>query len=160
MTDPSDPSDPTDASGLPEPEDASAFADPEQAARFAALYDPILDEIRSRSSVADTFIDKDLYRIWLATLWTNVVCAPEQSDLTEAELEPFHDYLDQRAREVLGGSDCIRECFRYLMAPAGEQAMARARVPARHRRLLLHIGQLMIDPSGLGTQVGELLGRR
>lgn len=145
---------------MTDPQDPSTPGDPDQDARFAALYDPILDEIRSRSAVADTFVDKDLYRIWLATLWTNVVCEPGQSDLTEADLEPFHDFLEVRARAVLGGSDCIRECFRYLMAPGGEQAMARARVPARHRALLLHIGQLMLDPSGLGARVGELLGRR
>lgn len=139
--------------------DIDSDAKSEDEARFAALYDPILDEIRSRSAIADTFVDKDLYRIWLATLWANVVSAPAQSDLTEADLEPFHDYLERRARNVLGGSDCIRECFRYLRAAAGEQAMARARVPARHRALLQHIGGLMLDPSGLETHVGELLGR-
>lgn len=154
MTDPTEPTGPSNPAAPPAPDGSGHDA------RFAALYDPILEEIRSRSAVADTFVDKDLYRIWLATLWTNVVCAPEQSDLTEADLEPFHDYLQLRAREVLGGSDCIRECFRYLMAPSGEQAMARARVPARHRTLLLHIGQLMLDPTGLGKHVGDLTGRR
>ncbi|HSG88135.1 MAG TPA: hypothetical protein VLA56_02925 [Pseudomonadales bacterium] len=129
-------------------------------ATYAALYDPILQEIRQRSAVADAFLDKDIYRIYLATLWANVVSEPEASDLTEADLEPFHDFLDARAAEVLGGSDRIRACFQWLMSEEGDLAMTRTRVPARHREFLVHFGQLMLDPSGLGTRLEELTGRR
>ncbi|MDZ7827112.1 MAG: hypothetical protein U5R48_15135 [Gammaproteobacteria bacterium] len=66
--------------------------------------------------MAGAFLDKDIYRIYLATLWANAVAAPERSRLTEADLEPFHDFLVERAGEILGGDDCVRDCFRHLIS--------------------------------------------
>jgi hypothetical protein len=119
---------------------------------YAALYDPLLTEIRDRSSVADAFLDKDIYRIYLATLWANAVTAPERSQLGEADLEPFHDFLVERAGEILGGDDCVRDCFRHLISDDGEQAMLRCRVPPRHRAFLVHFGHLMLHAEELPGQ--------
>lgn len=120
--------------------------------RYAALYDPVLAEIRDRSSVAESFLDKDIYRIYLATLWANAVTAPERSRLTEADLEPFHDFLVERAGEVLGGDDCVRDCFRHLISDDGRQAMLRCHVPPRHREFLVHFGHLMLHAEELPGQ--------
>ena len=122
-------------------------------ARFAALYDPIVAEITRRSAVAEHFVDKEAFRILLATVWANVVLDPGDGDLAEADLEPFHDYLNDRARSVLGEDDAVRSSFRFLLSPAGEAALARTRIPAAHRRMLEHIGRLIVDPHGIEAAV-------
>jgi hypothetical protein len=55
----------------------------------------VLREIERRCSVAGSFVDKDLYRVNLATLWANLVMDPGDADLTEDALEPLHDFLNQ-----------------------------------------------------------------
>jgi hypothetical protein len=122
-------------------------------ARFAALYDPIMAEITRRSAIAESFVDKEAFRILLATVWANVVLDPDDGDLTAADLEPFHDYLNDRARAVLGEDDAVRESFRFLLSAAGESALVRTRIPAAHRRMLEHIGHLIVDPHGIEAAV-------
>lgn len=126
---------------------------PDRRARFAALYDPIVAEIERRAAVTDRFLDREAFRILLATVWANVVLDPADGDIDEADLEPFHDYLNERAREVLGEEDALRESFRFLLSPAGERACARTRIPAAHLKLLTHIGQLIVDPHGIEAAV-------
>jgi hypothetical protein len=126
--------------------------------RFAALYDPVLADVERNAAVADRFIDTDLYRIYLAALWSTAVSRPEQMDLDAGELEPFYDYLNERAREVLGGSEPVLASFRYLLSTEGEQAMTRARVPKHLRDFLLHFAGLMLDPDGLQRRVRAARG--
>jgi len=122
-------------------------------ARFAALYDPILEEIARRAAITERFLDTEAYRILLATVWANVVVAPEEGDLAAEDLEPFHDYLNARASEVLGEADGIRSSFRFLLSPDGERACARNRIPAGHRALLARIGRMIVDPHGLEARL-------
>ena len=126
--------------------------DPRQI-RFAALYDPIVAEIERRAAVTDRYIDREAFRILLATVWANVVLDPQDGDLSEDDLEAFHDYLNIRARDVLGEDDAVRASFSFLLTQAGEQAMGRHRIPAAHRRMLERIGALIIDPHGLAAAV-------
>lgn len=116
----------------------------EMAARFAE----ILDDIEARSCVTDRFVDRDLYRLYLATLWANIVLNPDDVGLTEAELEPLHDYLNQRASRVLGDEGSLTECFRFVNSKAGEQAMQVARLNQTHRELLLYFASMILDPDG------------
>lgn len=127
-------------------------------ARFAALYDPIVAEIERRSAVTDHLLDREAFRILLATVWANVVLDPGDGDLEEGDLEAFHDYLNERAAEVLGEDDALRRSFRFLLSAAGEAALIRTRIPAAHRRLLEHIGQLIVDPHGLEAAVRRHCG--
>ena len=122
-------------------------------ARFAALYDPIVAEIERRAAVTDRYLDREAFRILLATVWANVVLDPEDGDLSEGDLEAFHDYLNERAREVLGEDDAVRTSFRFLLTNEGELAMGRHRIPAAHRKMLEHIGALIVDPHGLEAAV-------
>lgn len=128
-------------------------ADDPRRNRFAALYDPIVTEIERRAAVTDRFLDREAFRILLATVWANIVLDPEDGDLAEDELEDFHDYLNDRAREVLGEDDAVKGSFRFLLSNEGEQAMGRHRVPAAHRRMLERIGALIVDPHGLEAAV-------
>jgi hypothetical protein len=56
-------------------------------------FTPVLEDIENRSQVAERFIDRNLYQIYVATLWSNVVMNPSEVGLTEDQLPDLHDLL-------------------------------------------------------------------
>jgi len=118
-------------------------------ASYAERLQPVIDEIARRSRVADSFIDKDLCRVYFATLWANLVMDPADSGLAEADLEPIHHYLNDNAiAPVLGPDQSITECFRFINSKAGEQAMDRCQLSQTHRDLLTYFCSMILDPDG------------
>ncbi|MGD8417779.1 MAG: hypothetical protein PVH91_12030 [Pseudomonadales bacterium] len=111
-------------------------------------FSEVLDDIERRSCVTDHFVDRDVYRLYLATLWANVVLNPADAGLTEADLESLHDYLNRRIAGVLGESASVTECFRFINSKAGEQAMKEARLNQTHKELLLYFSSMILDPDG------------
>lgn len=115
----------------------------EQGANLAERYQDLLAEIERLSRVTHDFLDTELYRVYLATLWSNAVLEPRRAGLDSAELEAFYDFLNQQGRAILGGEEPLKECFRYLLCSQGEQAMERLRLPTAHRAQLKRLGTLM-----------------
>ena len=110
---------------------------------IAARYEDVLEEIERLCRVTDRFLDTELYRVYLATLWTNAVLEPERAGLEGDEIEAFYDFLNGHGRSILGGDEPLKDCFRYLLCTQGEQAMERLRLPAAHRQQLTRFGALM-----------------
>jgi len=127
-----------------------------QRQRFGELYAPVLEEMKSHSSVAETFIDTERYRIYLTTLWANAVARPGAFGLAEEELEAFYGYLNEQAQAYVTDPDPILDSFRFLRTESGERALARGRVPKHVRDFLAHLGTLMLDPDGLRAQLSVL----
>lgn len=117
-------------------------------ALLSARFAPILDEVEKRACVADAFVDKEVYRILLATVWANVVMNPDEAGIDIADLERTHDVINARARGVLGSDDAIKDCFRFVTSRVGEAAMDQARVSKTHRELLLYFSSMILDPDG------------
>lgn len=115
----------------------------EQDDSLEARYQDILGEIERLSTVTDQFLDTERYRVYPATLWTNAVLEPGRAGLGGDELEAFYDFLNDRGRDILGGEEPLKDCFRYLLCSQGEQAMERLRLPANHREQLKRFGALM-----------------
>ena len=115
---------------------------------FATRFAPVLGEIERRCSVAGAFVDKDLYRVNLATLWANLVLNPADADLTDDDIEPLHDYLNLAMKPVLGDDQTLTECFRFINSKAGELAMDRCRLTTTHRQMLLYFCSMILDPTG------------
>jgi len=61
--------------------------------QLQALLDPVLADVQERATVADRFIDKDHYQIYITTLWANLVLNPTDLNLQESDLEAVHDLL-------------------------------------------------------------------
>jgi len=108
----------------------------------------VLDEIEQRASVAGRFVDKDLYRIYLATLWANIALDPSEAGLADDDLEGLHDYLNGALVKVLGPEQTLSDCFRFIETKPGEQAMDRCRLTKTHKDLLLYFCSLILDPEG------------
>jgi hypothetical protein len=124
--------------------------------QFEARFGPALRELARKALITERLVDKDVYRILIATLWVNVVLDPEDVGLAEAELEPLHDLINHHIAEVLGTGETLTECFRWLNGKAGEQAMRAARLTEQHRELLLYFASMILDPDGHRRWMAEI----
>jgi hypothetical protein len=115
---------------------------------LAARFAPILDSMIRHATVAERFLDKDVYRILVCTLWANLVLNPGEADLAESELEAVHDLLNDQITEVVGADQNLKSCFEFLNGKAGERAMSEARLTLDHRDLLLFFASMILDPEG------------
>jgi len=117
-------------------------------AELDARFGPALRDLARKALLTERFVDKDIYRIMVTTLWVNVVLDPEDVGLEEADLETLHDLINRYASEVLGAEESLTSCFRYLNGKAGEQAMRAAHLTEQHRDLLLYFASMILDPEG------------
>ena len=111
-------------------------------------FNDVLRDIEEHACVTERFVDRDLYQLYVATLWANIVLNPGDAGLTEAELEPLHGYLNERIAAILGPDASVTECFRFVNSKAGERAMGQARLNQTHRELLLYFSSMILDPDG------------
>jgi len=121
---------------------------PRLQSQLVEMFDPVLDDVAERASVADRFVDKDLYRIMVATLWANVVLDPAQVGLLEEDLEAAHDVVNARITQVLGHDQDLTACFAFLNSRSGELAMQAARLTQNHKDLLTYFASMILDPEG------------
>lgn len=108
----------------------------------------VFDDIRDRSTVVDRFIDRDLYRVYVATLWSNVVLSPEEVGLSEEDLEDLHDMLLIEMSDAIGAQDSMHPLFQFISSKDGERAMAEARLTQSHKDLLQYFASMILDPDG------------
>jgi hypothetical protein len=111
-------------------------------------FTPVFDDIRNRSTVADTFIDRDLYRVYIATLWSNIVLSPEEVGLEEDDLPDLHDLLLDEIRDAIGATESLHEVFKFISSKDGERAMLEARLTQSHKDLLQYFASMILDPDG------------
>jgi hypothetical protein len=117
-------------------------------AELANLFAPVLADIVERATVAGSFIDRDVYRICIATLWANVVLDPEDIGVAETDLEFVHDVVNDAARAALGTDTDLTAAFQFINSRAGESAMREARLTQHHKELLLYFSSMILDPDG------------
>ena len=111
-------------------------------------FSPVLADLEERSKVAERFINRELYQIYVATLWSNVVMNPDEVGLTEEALPMLHDLLNSQLASVLGADGSLHSCFAFLNSKAGERAMAEASLTQTHKELLLYFASMILDPEG------------
>jgi len=109
---------------------------------------PVFENIENQSCVAQRFINRDHYQIYLATLWANLVMNPSEANLTEADLPALHDLLNSQLSRVLGPDNDLHSCFAFLNSKAGENAMQEAHLNQNHKDLLLYFASMILDPEG------------
>jgi hypothetical protein len=127
--------------------------------KIAEMLDPILSQIEKRSAVADTFVDKETYRLYLTTFWANLVMDPEEAELTETDLETAHSVINGIANEILGESEAITESFRFIASRSGETAMNKAKLSKSHKDLPTYFSSMILDPDGHRKWMSELRDR-
>ncbi len=109
---------------------------------------PVFADIRERSTVTDRFLDRDLYRVYMATLWSNVVLSPEEVGVEEDDLELLHDIVTEEISDAIGSVDSLHEIFKFITTKDGERAMGEARLTQSHKDLLQYFASMILDPDG------------
>ena len=111
-------------------------------------FQPVFADIRERSMIAERFIDRDLYRVYVATLWSNVVLSPDEVGLEEEDLPDLHDILLEEIKDAIGEIDSLHDIFRFISSKNGERAMQEARLTQSHKDLLQYFASMILDPDG------------
>ena len=111
-------------------------------------FKPVFKDIRERSTVTDRFLDRDLYRVYIATLWSNVVLSPEEVGLEEEDIEDLHDVLVAEVQDAIGEDESLQSIFTFISSKDGEFAMQQARLTQSHKDLLLYFSSMILDPEG------------
>lgn len=108
--------------------------------------EPILDSITERALVTDRFIDRDIYRLSVATLWSNLVMDPAGSGIDDSDLEEVHDIVSRACDVQLGGEEGLLGVFRWIDSNSGDAAMNKAHLQPEHADMLRYFASMMIDP--------------
>lgn len=117
---------------------------------------PILDSITERALVTDRFIDRDIYRLSVATLWSNLVMDPSGSGIDDSDLEAVHNIVSSSCDVQLGGDDGLLGVFHWIDSNAGDTAMSKAHLQPEHADMLRYFASMMIDPERHRQWMSEL----
>ncbi|MEX0942466.1 MAG: hypothetical protein WD002_07970 [Pseudomonadales bacterium] len=107
-------------------------------------FTPAVQEIIDQCRLTEDFVDKDLFRVYIATIWGNAVLEPEKSGLAESELSLLHDFLNEEIESILGKGQSITRCYEYLVSKEGEDAMTRLQVGSQHREFVFYFARLIL----------------
>ena len=75
---------------------------------------PVFEDIRKRATVAERFLDRDLYRVYIATLWSNIVLSPDEVGIEEEDIEPLHDILISEISDAIGPDNSMKEIYQFI----------------------------------------------
>lgn len=96
--------------------------------------------------VTEHLMDKDRWRIFLTTMWSNLVMDPENLGILESDLESAYGVIENEAQRRLGGDDALVDAFRFVTTKDGERCMDKAKLRKNHRDMLLYFASMMVDP--------------
>ena len=111
-------------------------------------FEPVFVDIRERSTVVERFIDRNLFRLYMATLWANVVLSPDEAGIQEDDLPTLHDLVVAELVEVIGVGTDLESVFRFISSKEGEKTMAEAKLNQTHKDLLQYFSSMILDPDG------------
>lgn len=123
---------------------------------IASRLEPLFEEIDKQCVVADHFIDKDQWRLFVTTMWSNLVMSPESLGLSESDLEAAYQVIESTAEDRLGGDDALVDSFKFLTTKDGERCMEKAKLRKNHRDMLLYFASMMVDPERHKQYMDEL----
>ena len=112
------------------------------------IFEPVFGDIRKRATVTEKFLDRDLYRVYMATLWSNVVLSPNEVGIEEEDIEPLHDILVSEISNAIGPENSMKEIYQFISSKDGEKAMVEAKLTQTHKDLLNYFSSMILDPEG------------
>ena len=119
-------------------------------------FEPVFVDIRERSAVVERFIDRNLFRLYMATLWANVVLSPGEAGIEEDDLPTLHDLVVAELVEVIGVGTDLESVFRFISSKEGEKTMAEAKLNQTHKDLLQYFSSMILDPDGHKRWMDEI----
>lgn len=96
--------------------------------------------------VDEIILDKEMFKIYIATVWGNSVLEPHRMGIAENDLALLHDYLNEELEKVLGKGTSITGCFEFIMTKQGEESLDRYSVTKQHKEFLYYFARLILSP--------------
>lgn len=112
---------------------------------ISVKFGPAVQEIVDMCRISDSMFDKDLFRIYIATIWGNAVVSPDRSGIEESDLEILHDYLNTELQSLLTKESTISSCYEFIVSKQGDDSMTRLRLPGQHKEFLLYMARLILE---------------
>lgn len=108
-------------------------------------FEPAIEEIIDRCRITDEFVDKEQFRVLIATVWGNAVLEPQRSGIDETDLEQLHDFLNEHVSRVIGAGQTITSCYEWIMSKPGQDSLNRQQLSQSHREFLRYFARLILQ---------------
>ncbi len=105
---------------------------------------PAIEEILDLCRITDELIDKEMFQVYVATIWGNAVIDPQRSGITEDHLELLHDFLNEELARVVGSDATITSTYEFIVSKPGDESLTRLKIAKRHREFLFHFARLIL----------------
>ena len=106
---------------------------------------PAVEEILDQCRLVDEFVDKEKFRMMIATIWGNAVLEPDRSGITEDDLPVLHDFLNEELNRVVGADENLMSTFEFLVSKKGADCMSRLQTSQNHREFLFYFARLILQ---------------
>lgn len=108
-------------------------------------FEPVIEKIFESCALTDNLADKEMFQIYMATVWGNAALDPQQAGISEDDLSPLHDYFNEVIQGVLGRDASITSCFEFLESKRGQDSMLRFQLTKRHRDFLDYFTAIILS---------------
>lgn len=106
---------------------------------------PAVKEIVEMCSVSDSMFDKEMFQIYIATIWANAVIDPRRNEIEEEDLPVLHDFLNEELQILLNPDTSITSCYKFIISSEGEESIKRLRIASRHKEFLYYFSRLILS---------------
>ncbi len=114
-------------------------------AQLRQRFQPAIEEILDQCRISDDFVDKEMFQVYMATIWGNAVLEPERSGIVEKDLSTLHDFLNEEIARVVGPDSDITGCYEFIVSKQGEESLVRQSTTARHKEFLHYFARLILQ---------------
>lgn len=107
-----------------------------------------IKDIVEMCSVSDAMFDKEMFQIYIATIWGNAVLDPERNGIEEQDLPLLHDFLNEELQALLNPDSTVSSCYEFIISEEGEKSIKRLRLARQHQDFLHYFARLIL-PQGM-----------
>ena len=107
-------------------------------------FKPAVNEILETCSISEAFVDKEMFQVYMTTVWGNAVLEPARTGIEESDLPLLHDFLNEELEDIMGEGYSLTDCFEYLVSKDGEDAMLRLQLTSNHKEFIHYFARLIL----------------
>ncbi|MBQ62293.1 MAG: hypothetical protein CMQ19_09490 [Gammaproteobacteria bacterium] len=107
-------------------------------------FTPALEEILGKCRISADLVDRELFQVYMATIWGNVVLDPQGSGLEEQDLSSLHDFLNEEIERVLGKGVDVTSCYDFIASKQGNESLERLGATSDHKEFLHYFARLIL----------------
>jgi len=107
-------------------------------------FKPAISEIVETCSISEAFVDKELFQVYMTTVWGNAVLEPVKTGIEESDLPVLHDFLNEELEDIMGEGYGLTDCYSFLVSKDGEDAMTRLQLNSNHKEFIHYFARLIL----------------